>query len=673
MPVFPIGKRICARAVCPPAFMAACMLACALPVRATGAETPHAFTDTLEFPDTEIRGNRATAPATGVYRLDSEALQRFATLEEALEALPGFRVRRQGGLGGYSEVRFRGAGAAQVAVYVDGIRLNQDGDAAPDLSKWPLLWFSSLEARTGFDPSGTGPGVLARIDLSTLPEGRVSVQSRAGSFSALEAAVSTQAGDAWKWSIGAQGQSARNNFPFFSDNGTLYNPEDDGVWRMDNNAYWSQGARASVRREKPESRQVVSLLWLESRKEYPGLFPSVARAYTRRNDWLAAWRLENDGARVPWEIGAQARRFEDSYRDPAQSLGYLSYESARHSNAIEADARARFRLGEIASARLDLRARGEETVPLVTPYSARYSSPRSLRNEAQAGVAVDARLSPYWIATVEMRRAFIRFRARGLKAANDTVPARLVSTDRLPLAARAALQWTSAVQSLGLHARLEQRAPSSGELLGDNLGIKTKLDLRPEETRSVSLVHSVTSKDATLPVWRVQSSLFWNDYNDPIRLKAHGASAFMRYENDADYRSIGFETLASLTARLSEASLSVTLQEAAITKGLYQGNQPAHQSPLESHAELFVKPPSETISLRAGILADFRAAYHPGGANIPDARRDAEWEFGAHAGVERGPVRIALDARNLTDRHYRDFAYSPRSGRNYSAAVFINL
>ena len=245
----------------------------------------------------------------GVYRLDAAALRRFATLEEALDALPGFRVRRQGGLGGYSALSFRGARASQVDIYVDGVRLNQDGDAAPDLAKWPVLWFSSLEARSGIDPQGGkggGPGTLARIDLSTRDDSRANFQSRVGSFATAEAALSLQtplSESGWSLSVGAQGQSARNDYPYFSNNGTVYNTADDGVWHMDNNRYRSRGARALLRREGVDTRQTVSLVWLDSRKEYPGLFPSSAQAYGTRSDWLGAWRLEHFDGLLPWETG----------------------------------------------------------------------------------------------------------------------------------------------------------------------------------------------------------------------------------------------------------------------------------------------------------------------------------------------------------------------------------
>lgn len=625
--------------------------------------------DTLDLPEARARALSSRTPAQGAHRLEGEALRRFASLEDALESLPGFRVRQRGGLGGYSELSFRGARAAQIEVYVDGVRLNQDGSAAPDLSRWPLLWFSSLEARTGFDAAGA-PGSLARIDLAThaAGEGAASLRGRVGSFGAAEAALSTQArAGAWTWSAGAQGQSADNDYPFFSDNGTVYNTEDDATLPMKNNAYFSRGARASARREVAgpsfSESQSFSLLWLASRKEYPGLFPASARAYGTRAEWLAAWRLERAEASFDWTAGAQLRRGEDVYRDPAQSLGYLSYESARASLAGEAELSARRPLGATLSLRGDLKLRAEESGPEVTPFSDARSAPDARRLEGQTGAGLEARIASGLTAALEARRSFARFEAEGV-AAGDSA-ARRVSTAVGAGALRVALEWRAGGHAVGAVARFEQRAPSSGELVGDNLGVLPKLDLKPEETRGASLLYRFSH-----PQVNVDATGFWNRYADPIRLRAHSASPFMRYENRYAYEAYGFELSGSWTTRYAEGAASMTLQETEILAGPYAGNRPAYESRREEYLEIFAKP---LAGARLGPSLRYRGPVYPGDANIPGTRQGSQWEYDFHASLEHGAARLALDARNLTDRRYRDFIYSPRSGRSYSLSLSINL
>jgi len=684
--------------------------------------------DTLDLPSASARGGRplGRGAAAGVHHLDDDALRRFATLEDALASLPGFRVRRAGGLGGYSELSFRGARASVVEVYVDGVRLNQDGDGAPDLSKWPALWFSSLTARTGFDAAGAGPGALARIDLSTQSGHSAEVHARGGSFGTGEAAVhathAPAAAAGWRLTASLQGQAARNDYTVNSDNGTPYNLADDRAWRMDNNAYTSRGARAAARRDQADGSQELSVLWLDARKEYPGLFPATARAYTRRTDWLAAWRMTRafdgfDGfglpdpsvtgdagaARAAWSLSAQARRFEDSYRDPNQTLGPFSFEQARVNTAAElaATASAPLPLSPHAgtwSTRLEARLRAEDVDPTRKPFTQQMESPAAERYEAGAGLRATARDLPLFPAalalTVEARPTVVHFRADGVRSFPSGPLSAPVAETFAPLAVRAVAEWPTPSGkwgTWGLVARREPRVPSSGEFLGDNNGIRHNPLLRPEEARSVSLFHAVTwvpaaaaptvsaaSPDgqpsrggtASASMLSLESSLYLNHYHDPIRLAQRGASPFLRYENAAAYRVLGAEWSAHAVTAFVDGTLAVTLQDASMREGAHRGKRPAHLSEAEAHAEVFAKPGA---GVRLGTSLDFRGPYYPGDANVPVSRRGAEWEWGAHAGYARGPVRLALDARNLLDRRYRDFAYSPRSGRAWSLTLSFML
>ena len=641
-----------------------------------------AASDTLELPEAAARGAHAPAPAQGVQRLDGEALRRFATLEDAIASLPGFRVRRAGGLGGYSELSFRGARASAVAVYVDGVRLNQDGDGAPDLSKWPALWFSSLVATTGFDAAGAGPGALARLDLSTRSAHRAEAHARGGSFGtgevAGQATLAPASAGGWSLTVGAQAQSARNDYPVASDNGTVHNTDDDATWNMDNNAYASRGARALARRDGARGSQTISVLWLASRKEYPGLFPSSSRAFTDRTDWLAAWRMtralgaSGDGAGgVNFEAGAQARRLEDSYHDPDQSLGAFSFEQARVSTAAEVDASldAPFASGErgVWTARFDARLRAEDVEPTAKPFTQQMESPAAERYEAGAGLRVTGRALPALpsalVLTMEARPAWIRFRADGVRSFPSGPLSAPVAETFVPVALRAAAEWATRAGTWGLVVRREPRAPSSGEFLGDNNGIQHNPALRAEETRSVSLLHAVSLHGGGAWSAGLETALYANLYDDPVRLAARGTSPFLRHENGADYRALGAEWSARVAMARVEGAFSLSAQDAAIREGLYEGNRPAYLSEVEAHAEIFVKP---VDGARLGPLFDFRGPYYPGDANVPVSHRAAEWELGAHAGYARGPARLALDARNLFDRRYRDFARSPRSGRAWS-------
>ncbi len=635
----------------------------ALAAVAVAADAP----DTLELSAVGVAGRPVDSAAASVHRLNQEQLLRFASLADALASIPGFRMRQAGGLGGYSELSFRGADAGAVEIDLDGIRLNQEGESAPDLSKWPLLWFSGLTARSGFDAFGAGaPGTLARIDLSTASPHRAEAAARLGSFSTAEAAAAVSGGSAWKWTVGLEGQDSRNDYPYSTDNYTVYNAGDDAATRLANNAYWSRGARASLQRASEAGSQTLSLIGIEYLKQYPGLFPAQAQAYTRHQEWLGAWRDRAFFDGGAWlEAGIQARRFEDDYRDPAQTLGYLSYAEARVSTAVEADARVHLPLGSRWEVESESRARWESVQPTATPFDQAFASPAAERLNAGLGLTLRRRFTRNLSVTGEARGEGMQFDAAHVLAfpvGDSTAPASQRST---PLAARAAGEWENPWGLVVFLGRWEERAPSAQELLGDNLGIRPDLGLQSQQTRSGEATG--TWRRGGL---RVQTSLFWNEYHNPIRLEAYGSTQFLHYANGPAYRAAGWENEAHVQTRRFEISFALTWQDLSVLSGPAQGLWPAYQTPLEGHAEFFWKPLS---GLAAGPTLDLLGPYYPGDLDLPGTHRPPSWRWGAQAEARRGPMRLAFDARNLGDERAQDFAYSVQSGRSFDLTLSLNL
>ena len=70
-----------------------------------------------------------------------------------LERVPGLFVDRQNGQGHYTTARIRGSSAAQVDVYIDGVRANLSGDAAVNLSAIPADNVARIEVYRGYVPA----------------------------------------------------------------------------------------------------------------------------------------------------------------------------------------------------------------------------------------------------------------------------------------------------------------------------------------------------------------------------------------------------------------------------------------------------------------------------------------------------------------------------------------
>lgn len=86
-----------------------------------------------------------------VYPEDFKGEQK--TLPEYLETVPGVHIHRLQGTGKYSVARVRGSTASQVGVYVDGVRMNLDSEAAFDLSTIPTENVARIEVYRGYVPA----------------------------------------------------------------------------------------------------------------------------------------------------------------------------------------------------------------------------------------------------------------------------------------------------------------------------------------------------------------------------------------------------------------------------------------------------------------------------------------------------------------------------------------
>lgn len=74
-------------------------------------------------------------------------------LPDLLERVPGLYVQRVSGDGHYTVARVRGSTAAQVNVYVDGVLMNLNGDAAVNLSTIPVDNVERIEVYRGYVPA----------------------------------------------------------------------------------------------------------------------------------------------------------------------------------------------------------------------------------------------------------------------------------------------------------------------------------------------------------------------------------------------------------------------------------------------------------------------------------------------------------------------------------------
>jgi vitamin B12 transporter len=229
------------------------VLVAAGPRTGVGAELlpAHAATDDEdEEPDVTIEVvDSARSPGARAARRPESAfsvavdgrVSPTATVADALQRVPGASIRRTGGPLDPAFVTVRGASSQQVAVFVDGVPLNNFGAAAVDLSELPLSAFSRVELYRGFAPPHLGGFAIGgAVDLVSdphrAPAPRLEVSW--GSFQTRRVVLSgarplpRRAGFV-RAHVAYTG--TRGDFPAFSNQGTLYSTADDTTSPRANN------------------------------------------------------------------------------------------------------------------------------------------------------------------------------------------------------------------------------------------------------------------------------------------------------------------------------------------------------------------------------------------------------------------------------------------------------
>lgn len=149
-----------------------------------------------------------------------------ASSAEILSRVPGVQVNRTGAQSDLATASIRGADAAQVPVYLAGIRLNDDVSGTADLSTVPLFMIERVEVYRGNAPLksdrlGLGGAIFFWPRLPR--ETRLGVGGELGSFGARAGWLSAEFGDSRAGSIVAIRHSAADNdYPFVDDRGQRF-------------------------------------------------------------------------------------------------------------------------------------------------------------------------------------------------------------------------------------------------------------------------------------------------------------------------------------------------------------------------------------------------------------------------------------------------------------------
>ncbi|MCB9534671.1 MAG: TonB-dependent receptor [Myxococcales bacterium] len=246
----------------------------------------------------------ARAPSAAAQILAVDEAAGAADLGDLLDAASGVEVRRTGGEGRAQAVQLRGAGAHQVAVFLDGVPLQGGRGGGLDLAAVPLAWLDEVTvvrgAAAAIDGSGAQGGVL-RLRLRRAgfgDQGRARLRLGAGELVGVDGGWAHGDADAGLVVL-ATAQQAEGDFPYRDARGDL---------RTRRNAAHRQGGLLLHGRLRAGGGELSALLegFANARGEPgPEQFEDLdAESAAQRGQAAARWVAELDDGR--WAVEALA-------------------------------------------------------------------------------------------------------------------------------------------------------------------------------------------------------------------------------------------------------------------------------------------------------------------------------------------------------------------------------
>ena len=299
------------------------------------ADLAYMMTDTLVVRASALAD--AVTPSAGglVTRVDLDDEPGPRDISDELSQVAGIQVRRYGGVGFAAVPALRGASAAQIRIFLDGMPLNSAQTGTADLSKLPVERFSAAEIHRGAVPAGFGGmGGAGAINLITRDRAEgTDLRLFTGSFGDLGGrATWGVSGDQGRRSVLvlAHGRRVGNDYQYNDHNQTFNEPDDDTLRTRANAWFREWGMWGTARQETGslEARLTAGYLRQDGGRPGPLNYPSPNSSvrFQRANgqarlSWKQALNLELSGAKEKQFLYDPANEIEDGFGGTIRSQG----------------------------------------------------------------------------------------------------------------------------------------------------------------------------------------------------------------------------------------------------------------------------------------------------------------------------------------------------------------
>ncbi len=602
------------------------------------------------------------------------------TLPQLLSELPGTAVTSYGSHGALSTLSLRGSSPNQVAIYADGVPLDSALTGAIDLGLVPLGAMARIEVYRGATPLAFGSSAMGGVVSLTSEapqETGAAVHTGAGSFGTYfgggELAWVTK-----RLSVVTRASlfGSRADYPYRTDNGTLFVPGDDQTVRRQNNRLDQIDASARATLTLPARRTVaLSLAALDRDQGLParGTVRSFEARLARRRAYASlSYQGMDDlgtGGRVRallFGLGAQQRfvdpRGEIVFGGPAQtrdrSLAFGTNVTATWPIV------SALHLAGLLDARRESFSPHDELKPTRRPPGSRAFVAGGLSGT----LFIDAaRLEVTATARAEAARDEIS--SAGLFAGT---PGRQRRTDELlPVYRVGLVARPHEVIRLRANAGSYARLPTLFERYG-NGGTVIGSPLLAAERGEVADVGATATFTGDTGALELDAAVFGSRARELIQLEE--SSYFARYANVSRARILGAEWAAHLRwGRHLRGILQGTWIDARDRgpSSASSGRTLPHQPKLRAYLrpELRDLPLTDTLAFGIYADADWVGTRYMDPSNLVEQSSRRLFGAGASLSWSRVGLRAIGSAYNLGDARENDVLEYPLPGRSF----FITL
>jgi vitamin B12 transporter len=597
-------------------------------------------------------------------------------LPQLLSELPGVTVTRYGSYGSLATLSLRGSAANQVAVYADGVPLSSGVVGAVDLGLVPLSPIGRIEVYRGASPLPFGTsamgGVVSLTGERPTASG-ISAHTGLGSFATrLGGGELAYVGNRVTVVASAAGLTTDADFPYHSDNRTLFDPSDDRTLRRQNNQLSQIDAALRTTLALPGRRQLaLALVGVDREQGLParGTDESFEATLARRRAHASlTYEGQDDlghGGRlraVVYGLGAEQR-----FSDPRGEIAFGPSATRDRSFTAGSTVVARRSFGPhfLLAGLLDGRREG------FYPHDELRAGtrPDGHRSFGAAGLAAT------WFVDAPDLEITGTLRA---EAAHDTIspvglfasssPPPTTSRELLPVARLGLLLRLNEAWQLRANGGTYARLPTLHERYGNGGTIRGNPRLIPERGESTDAGVRYAHAFADGYALALDAGIFAARSRELIQFEQMGY--FGGYANVARARAYGAELgVSAQAAKYLRLTLSSTFID-AIDRGdrsSSRGRHLPHQPALHG----YVRPELRSLPLgprfRLGAYGDLEVATsrYADPANLVE--QPGRRVFGAGVSLAYLPARLrtVLSAYNLGDERAADVLEYPLPGRSF--------